>query len=87
MTMGDKLKNLIEAALTLDDEERAELADILMNTLPCSESDIDPTIEAAWKEEIDRRWDAYQRGETETVPLEEVLKKLRSGAAQRTFVW
>ena len=77
--MSDKLKNFFEAALTLNREELAELAVQLVDSLeePYEKVDV-ASYEAAWKEELDRRWDAYKRGEMEAFPLEEILQKLRT---------
>jgi putative addiction module component (TIGR02574 family) len=76
--MSDKLKTVWEAAVVLDREERAELAGRLLGTLDDQSEDSDEeTIDLAWAEEADRRFQAYKRGEMKTVPVEEIRKMLQ----------
>ena len=63
---------LLKHALTLPENERAELASDLIDSL-------DPTIdidaEMAWQEEIARRLEEVESGRVKTVPWEEVRRK------------
>ena len=73
--------NLLEAALQLNVEDRAELAQRLMNSLPEGVDPVlimDPEIRQAWNEEIQRRIDKIDRGETKLIPGEEVFAELRA---------
>ncbi|WP_459874047.1 addiction module protein [Endothiovibrio diazotrophicus] len=38
----------------------------------------DPTIDALWAEDSNKRWDAYRRGELETMPYNEVMERYRN---------
>jgi len=66
-TRGAAHEELILAALALSLENRTELRDLLMSEPP------DPEIEQEWLEEIQRRLDAYDRGEMGWVSMEESL--------------
>jgi putative addiction module component (TIGR02574 family) len=39
----------------------------------------DAQVESAWATEAHRRWEAYQRGEEEMLPLENVMAEIRDG--------
>ncbi len=52
---------------------RARLAERLISSL-----DNDAEIEAAWAEEADKRYQAYLKGDEETIALEEVMSAIRS---------
>jgi putative addiction module component (TIGR02574 family) len=58
----------------LPPEERARLAEVLLESLLEASS---PTIEAAWDAEIRTRVEAYERGELELIPAEEVFARAR----------
>ena len=81
--MSDKLKNVLEAAMVLDRAERAELAGRLLGTLDEQGEESDQaTIDVAWAEEADRRYQAYKRGEMKSVPIEEIRNMLKPGSNQ-----
>jgi len=68
------LKELEDQARALTPEERARLAETLLESLraaPIAE------IEAAWDREIEIRAAAYDRGELETISAEEVFAEAR----------
>jgi len=72
--MSDTLKELERRARTLTAEERALLADLLLESLrdtPLAE------IEAAWDREIEERAAAYDRGEMKTFSAEDVFAEAR----------
>jgi putative addiction module component (TIGR02574 family) len=54
-------------------EQRAALADSLLNSL---DTEVDPDVEQAWQEEIERRIDSVRNGTTKMVPWEEVQARL-----------
>lgn len=56
-------------ARKLTPEERAKLAETLLESLQLSSSD----IEAAWAQEIEDRVDAFNRGEIPTYAAEDVF--------------
>ena len=72
--MSDILKELERQARTLTAEERALLAELLLESLrdtPLAE------IEAAWDREIEERAAAYDRGELKTFSAEDVFAEAR----------
>jgi hypothetical protein len=63
----------IEAeALNLPREDRARILDTLLASLA-----MDPEVERAWDEEAYRRYQAFVRGELDSIPAEEALAQLR----------
>ncbi len=73
--MNERVKRLTEEIRKLSPDEQAELMEILQ-VLNAGEPD--SGIEKAWADEAERRIDAYERGETTAVPLEEVMARLRT---------
>lgn len=72
--MADVLKELEQQAKALTAEERARLAEVLLESLqdaPIAE------MEAAWEREIEQRVAAYDRGELQTVSAEDVFAEAR----------
>ena len=72
--MSITLKELEHQARSLLPEERARLADVLLESLrdaPLAE------IEAAWNREIEEGVAAYDRGERETFSAESVFAEAR----------
>lgn len=65
-------EQLEAAALALPRSERARLAQRLLESL-----DEEPEVEAAWRDEVRRRLDAYRAGEETTVSREEVVREAR----------
>ena len=72
--MTESVKELERQARQLSAEERAQLAELLLESLhegPIAE------IEAAWAVEIQERVAAFERGELRTYPAEEVFAEAR----------
>jgi putative addiction module component (TIGR02574 family) len=72
--MSDALKELEKQATSLTADERARLAELLLESIqdsPLAE------IEAAWDREIEERAAAYDRGELQTISAEEVFAEAR----------
>lgn len=72
--MSDALKEVEKRAKSLSAEERAKLAEALLESL--REESV-AEIEAAWEREIEERAAAYDRGELQTISAEEVFAKAR----------
>ncbi|TLS67626.1 hypothetical protein FEF65_06855 [Mariprofundus erugo] len=66
--------NLLKDALALEATSRAELVDELLASL----DQPDKAIDARWAEEAERRLDAYERGEMESVSVHEVLARYKT---------
>ncbi|HZL37609.1 MAG TPA: addiction module protein [Tepidisphaeraceae bacterium] len=75
--MSDKLKNLVEVAMTLSREERAEAVALLIDSLDDEDQMDSPPLSDAWVKELDSRCAAYERGEAKSVPIEKILQMLR----------
>ncbi|MCW5569558.1 MAG: addiction module protein [Steroidobacteraceae bacterium] len=71
--MSNSLEKIAERARMLSAEERARLAELMLESLhaPLSE------IESAWSEEIERRAAAFDRGEIPAYPAEDVFAEAR----------
>lgn len=65
---------VFQAALDLDEEDRAELAKLLIDSLdPTTDED----AEEAWLREIDRRKAEIDAGTVQTIPWDVVRARLR----------
>jgi putative addiction module component (TIGR02574 family) len=73
--MTQQALDLLQKALSLSEEERADLACSLMESL---DSAVDEGAESAWNEEISRRVDELDSGKAATVPWDEVRRRISS---------
>jgi len=73
--MSRNVSELFREATQLSENERAELAGLLLQSL---EGEPDEGVEAAWAEEIERRVRQIDAGEVQTIPWEEVRAKLHA---------
>jgi len=71
--MNARVKKLSEEIRKLSPDEQADLMDEL---LVLTHREPDPEIEKAWAGEVERRWQAYLRGDVKTIPAERVFAKL-----------
>ncbi|MGB5247020.1 MAG: addiction module protein [Woeseia sp.] len=71
--MATTSKELYERAMSLNDEERAELVALLLASL---EIDADDGVEAAWLKEIERRVAELDSGTVKSVPWTEVRSRV-----------
>jgi putative addiction module component (TIGR02574 family) len=71
--MSASLKQIEDQARALTPEDRAKLAESMLESLhaPLAE------IEQAWNEEIERRVAAFDRGEIPAYPAEDVFAEAR----------
>jgi putative addiction module component (TIGR02574 family) len=75
--MPTTIDAIFDAALSLPSEDRATLADKLVESLRAEES---AELSPEWTAEIRRRIEAYKRGEMKTIPAEEVMQSLLRGS-------
>ena len=68
--MSERGARVLEEALALPPEERAELADRLWSSL---DSVSQRRVDQLWAEEVEARLDAYDRGEVEAIPAERAI--------------
>ena len=64
---------LFRDASELPERDRATLAGLLIESL---EAEPDPDVEAAWNDEIQRRVADIDAGNVETIPWEDVRRRL-----------
>jgi hypothetical protein len=76
--VGSPLEDIEAAALQLAASDRAHLAERLLASL-----EEDDQVLAAWVEEAERRADAFDRGEMETVDADEALTRARARISSR----
>lgn len=67
------LEEIQREALSLSAENRAALAEVLLESLQVSP---DPTVAQAWAREIERRVVAYEQGDVQTYSAEEVFAEV-----------
>lgn len=72
--MSELAEKLIQQALGLPPDERAEVAERLLQSLEPSLSAIDQL----WAQEAESRIDAYERGEIEAIPAEDVFNAIKN---------
>jgi len=73
--MPREAAQILHEALELPPEQRAALADSLLNSL---DTDVDADVEQAWREEIERRVESVRNGTAHMVPWQEVQARLAS---------
>ena len=71
--MSASLKQIEEQARALNAEERAKLAESMLESLHSPLADIN----AAWAQEIEQRVAAFDRGEIPAYPAEDVFAEAR----------
>jgi putative addiction module component (TIGR02574 family) len=75
--MTQDATELLKRALALPEDERAELASSLLESLDGGPDDPE-AVEAAWSEEIAHRIEDLDSGKAKTVPWEEVRHRISS---------
>ena len=78
--MNARAKKVLEEALELSEEERSELVDELIVSLP---KFADPEIEKAWDEEIERRVREVNEGRVQLIDGEEAFAGLKKKYASK----
>ena len=73
--MSSQFDDLEKRARALSREEKAALARVLIDELdPVNE----PGVDELWLEEARRRYDAYRRGEMQSIPGDEAMVRARN---------
>ena len=73
--MSPKSAELFKQALELSVEERADLAAQILESLDSSD---DPSVQAAWQAEIERRMADIDSGAVKPISLDEFQRRLKS---------
>jgi len=71
--MTDKAKKILEEALGLPPDERADVAATLLDSL---DEEQDEAVEQAWAEEIQRRIQEIESGAVKTIPWSEARRRI-----------
>jgi putative addiction module component (TIGR02574 family) len=74
--MSSSNRDIEKQAKSLPQKERARLALSLIESL---DPGLDEDAEALWLEEADKRLKAYDAGETQSRPVDEVIAEIKSG--------
>ena len=76
--MTEAVHHILESALQLSTSERAELMGHLAASLPGEDclDEMEPCVLDAWKTEVRRRWEEYERGDVEPIDGETVFREL-----------
>lgn len=72
--MTSRSTKLLQEALALPPDERAEIADRLLSSLDTS---ADLEIDRLWAEEAEDRLEAFERGQIKAVPGKEVRDRIK----------
>lgn len=77
--MSPELSNLLKQALSLPVDERAALANSLLDSLDAT----DGSAQEAWEAEVARRVEALKSGKAVTVPWEQLHRELLAMVNER----
>jgi putative addiction module component (TIGR02574 family) len=77
--MSREVSDLLKRALALSVDERAALANTLLDSLEVT----DESVQEAWDKEVARRIEDLQAGKAVTVPWEELHRELLSMVNER----
>jgi putative addiction module component (TIGR02574 family) len=72
--MAASLSELVRQAQSLSAEDRARLAEVLLESL---QGTCFSDVEAAWQREIEARVAAYDRGDLQAFPAEDVFAEAK----------
>jgi len=70
--MSPEVSDLLKRALALSPDERAALANTLLDSLEST----DESVQEAWEQEVARRIEGLKAGKAVTVPWEELHRQL-----------
>ena len=79
--MARPLKEIEQELMNLSHEERARLAHELIVSLDQDEQ-TEEGVEVAWLEEVKRRDAEIERGEVQTIPVDEALRRAHEALQQ-----
>ncbi len=77
--MSPEVSDLLRRALALPADERAALANTLLDSLDAE----DPSVQEAWDEEVARRMADLKSGKAITVPWEQLHRELLAMVNER----
>jgi hypothetical protein len=74
--MTTTAKQLFEQVMALDESDREEFIDLLVES---AEPSTDPDYVAAWEQEIRARVEEVERGDVKLIPWREVIEQMGRG--------
>jgi len=77
--MSPEISDLLKRALALSPDERAALANTLLDSLESSNE----SVQEAWDEEVARRIEDLKKGKAVTVPWEQLHRELLAMVNER----
>jgi putative addiction module component (TIGR02574 family) len=78
--MGQSVPQLFDAALALDEDDRAALVARLVESL---DGPVDTDAESAWAAEISRRLERIGADTARSIPMDEAVARLHRAARRR----
>jgi putative addiction module component (TIGR02574 family) len=81
--MSPEVSELLKRALSLSADERAALANTLLDSLETTNESVIGSVEDAWDQEVARRIEALKTGKAVTVPWEQLHRELRAMVNER----
>ncbi|MSO18863.1 MAG: hypothetical protein EXQ56_00110 [Acidobacteria bacterium] len=72
--MSNQGQQLLQQVLSLPPEESAQVAEKILSSLDASAQQ---EIDSLWAAEAESRIDAFERGEMQSIPAEDVFRSIR----------
>ena len=72
--MDTQADHILRTALSLDPNDRAEIAASLIQSLDPQQGE---DVEVAWADEIKRRIESIDKGQVQLIPSDEVMRSMR----------
>jgi putative addiction module component (TIGR02574 family) len=81
--MSPEVSDLLKRALALPVDERAALANTLLDSLETTNESVAGSVEEAWDREVARRIEDLKTGKAVTVPWEQLHRELLAMVNER----
>ena len=81
--MSPEVSELLKRALSLPVDERAALANTLLDSLETTNESVTDSVEEAWDREVARRIEELKTGKAVTVPWEQLHRELLAMVNER----
>ena len=81
--MSPEVSDLLKRALALSVDERAALANTLLDSLETTNESVTKSVEEAWDQEVARRIEDLKTGKAVTVPWEQLHRELLAMVNER----
>jgi len=81
--MSPEVSDVLKRALALPVDERAALANTLLDSLKTTNESVAASVEEAWDREVARRIEELKKGKAVTVPWEQLHRELLAMVNER----